>query len=164
MDFDLLVCTWNIRTLNRDGASAKLAKSLIKCGADIVQEMRWIGQGCKFQEDCNINYSCLAEKREFGCGFVVGQSLRHLMLGFTSVNEALAKIRIKAKIRNISLICAHTPTEVGAFYGCLLRKPGGSIRQMPGPRHHDCPRGFQCEGWARRYLWSHCQPPIDKFA
>ena len=26
MDYDLRVCNWNIRALNRDGASAKLAK------------------------------------------------------------------------------------------------------------------------------------------
>ena len=96
MDYDLRVCTWNIRTLNRDGASAKLAKTLIKCGADItaIQEMRWIGQGCKIRKNCNIYYSCHAEKREFGCGFVVKQSLRHLVLGFTPVNERLAKICI----------------------------------------------------------------------
>ena len=37
---------------NRDGASAKLAQTLIKCGADItaIQEMRWIRQGCKIRK------------------------------------------------------------------------------------------------------------------
>ena len=99
MDYDLRVCIWNIRTLNRDGASAQLAEILIECGADItaIQEIRRIGQGCKIQEDCNIYYSCHAEKREFRCwcGFVVDQSLRHLVLGFTPVNERLANIRIK---------------------------------------------------------------------
>ena len=73
--------------------------------------MRWIGQGCKIRKNCNIYYSCHAEKREFGCGFVVDQSLRHLVLGFTPVNERLAKIRIKAKFHNISLIYAHAPME-----------------------------------------------------
>ena len=94
MDYDLRVCTWNIRNLNRDRASAKLAESLIKCGADItdIQEMRWIGLGCKILKNCNIYYSCHAAMREFGC--VVDQSLRHLVLDFTPVNERLAKIRI----------------------------------------------------------------------
>ena len=61
MDYDLRVCTWNIRTLNRDGASAQLPKILIRCGADItaIQEMRWIGQGCKIKEYCNIYYSAM---------------------------------------------------------------------------------------------------------
>ena len=77
MGCDLRVCTWNSRTHNRDGASAQLAEFLIECGADItvIQEMRWSGQGCKIQDDCNIYYSCPAEKREFGCGFLVDQSL-----------------------------------------------------------------------------------------
>ena len=60
MDYDLRVCTWNIRTLNRDGASAKLAKTLIKFGADI-QEMRWIGQGYKIRKNCNIYYNSVAK-------------------------------------------------------------------------------------------------------
>ena len=48
--------------------SGKLPKTFIECGA-AIQEMRWIRQECKFQKDCNIYYSCHAEKREFGCGF-----------------------------------------------------------------------------------------------
>ena len=34
MDYDLRVCTWNIRTFNSDVASALLAKALIECQAD----------------------------------------------------------------------------------------------------------------------------------
>ena len=56
MNYLLRVCTWNIRTLNWYGASAQLAETFIECGADITarQEMRWIAQECKIQEDCNI--------------------------------------------------------------------------------------------------------------
>ena len=36
MNYDLLVCTWNSRILNKDGASAKLAETLTECGADIT--------------------------------------------------------------------------------------------------------------------------------
>ena len=46
------------------------------------------------------------------------------------------------------------------------REPKGPVRQMPDPRHQDCPREFQLKGRARRYLWSHCrtvQPPYDNF-
>ena len=91
MDCDLRVCTWNIRTLNWDRSSATLAETLIKCGADITanQEMRWIGQGCKIRKNCYIYYSCHAERRVFGYGFVVDQSLRHLVLGFTKHRNKL---------------------------------------------------------------------------
>ena len=58
MDYELRVCTWNIRTLNKNGAFAKLADPLIKFSADIttIQEMRWIGQGCKRQTHSDIYY------------------------------------------------------------------------------------------------------------
>ena len=85
---------------------------------------------CKIQKHCNIHYSCHAEKSEFGCGFVVDQSLRHLVSGFTSVNERVAKIRIKAKFYNISLICAHASTEEkdDVVKDDGLREPRGPVR------------------------------------
>ena len=84
MDCDLRVCTWNIRKLNRDRASATLAETLIKCGAHItaIWKMRRIGQASKRQEHYKIYYSGHAKNREFGCGFVVGKRLRHLVSGF----------------------------------------------------------------------------------
>ena len=63
------------------------------------------------KKNCNIYYCCHAEKREFGCGLVVDQSLLQLVSGFIPVNEKLAKICIKTKLHNISLICAQAPTE-----------------------------------------------------
>ena len=58
MDYDLRICTLNIRTLNREGASAQLAEALIECRADItvIQQMRWIGHGYESQAHCNIYY------------------------------------------------------------------------------------------------------------
>ena len=40
-DYDFRVCTWNIRTLNRDGVSNQLSEVLIECRGDIsvIQEM-----------------------------------------------------------------------------------------------------------------------------
>ena len=64
MDYDLRVCTWNIRNRNRDGASAKLAETLTECGADItaIQEMRWTRQGCKIRKYCNIYTTAAVRK------------------------------------------------------------------------------------------------------
>ena len=112
-DHDLRICTWNVRTLYRDGAHIQLVNVLNNYKADItaLQEIRWKGQGCCKMQSCDIYYSGHAEKRILGCGFAVGERLRNLVLQFTPVNERLATIRIRAKFFNISLICAHAPTE-----------------------------------------------------
>ncbi len=60
---------------------------------------------------CDIYYSGHIKERKFGIGFVVGERLRRRVLAFTPVDERLATIRIKARFFNISLICAHAPTE-----------------------------------------------------
>ena len=112
-DYDLQICTWNVRTLNGNGAIIQLADALKRARSDItaLQEMRWLGQGCVKKKDCDIYYSGHAEKRQFGCGFAVSRRLRHLVSRFTPVSERIATIRIKAKFFNISLICAHAPTN-----------------------------------------------------
>ncbi|XP_020806218.1 uncharacterized protein LOC110182509 [Drosophila serrata] len=92
--------------------------------------MRWIGQGCLKKKNCDIYYSCHPERHEFGCGFVVGARLRRRVSHFLPINERLATIRITAKFFNISLICAHAPTEEkddvtkDAFYAELDRAYG----------------------------------------
>ena len=73
--------------------------------------MRWTGQGCKRLASCDVYHSCHVDKHEFGCGFVVSKRLRHLVSGFTPVNERIVTIRIRATFYNISLICAHAPKE-----------------------------------------------------
>ncbi|XP_049304006.1 uncharacterized protein LOC125776321 [Bactrocera dorsalis] len=89
--------------------------------------MRWTGQGQRQVGPCDIYYSGYVKERRFGVGFVVGERLRRRVLSFTAVNERLATIRIKARFFNISLICAHAPTQEkddvtkDAFYECLER-------------------------------------------
>ncbi|XP_054085589.1 craniofacial development protein 2-like [Zeugodacus cucurbitae] len=112
-DYELRACTWNVRTLNWEGASVQLVDVLVRVKADItaIQEMRWTGQVRKKVGPCDINYSGHIKERKFGVGFVVGERLRRRVLAFTPVDERLATIRIKARFFNISLICAHAPTE-----------------------------------------------------
>ncbi|XP_073848775.1 uncharacterized protein [Musca autumnalis] len=113
-DHDLRICTWNVRTLYREGAVFALADVLEKYKVDItaIQEIRWIGKGVTTTPKGDaLYYSCHDVKHEFGCGFVVSRRLKHLVSSFTPVNERLAAIRIKAKFFNISFICAHAPTE-----------------------------------------------------
>ena len=93
-DYDLRI------GLHRVGASAQLANDLIKCRTDItaIQEMRWIGQGCKRLVSCNVYYSCYLDNHKFE--FVVNKRLQHLVY----VGE-------RNNFYNIRLICAQAPTE-----------------------------------------------------
>jgi len=105
-----------VRSLNRPRAAEQLAEALVRYKADItaIQEMRWDGPGKKRLKECDIYYGdCYRENKQrlFGCGFVVRGKLRENVLGFRHVSERLITIRIKAKLRNISLICVHAPTE-----------------------------------------------------
>ena len=54
---------------------------------------------------------------------MVDKRLRHLVSEFTPVNGRMATIRIRAKFYNVSLTCAHSPTEEkddkDAFYANL---------------------------------------------
>ena len=59
----------------------------------------------------DLYHSGHVKRREFECGVAVSQRLQHLVSNFTPYIETLAAIRFKAKYFNISIICAHTPTE-----------------------------------------------------
>ena len=76
-----------------------------------LQEMRIPGNGRLLRQSCDIFYSGYEKRHEFGCGFAVSKRLSYLVSRFTLFSERLAAIRVKAKYFNISLICAHAPTE-----------------------------------------------------
>ncbi|XP_049302044.1 craniofacial development protein 2-like [Bactrocera dorsalis] len=128
-DYELRACTWNIRSLNWEDAAAHLVDVLVKIKADVtaVQEMRWTGQEQRQVGPCGIYYSGHIKECKFGVGFVVGERLRRRVFSFTPENERLDTIHIKARFFNISLICAHAPTEEkddvtkDACYECLER-------------------------------------------
>ncbi|XP_051858036.1 uncharacterized protein LOC127565056 [Drosophila albomicans] len=93
-------------------ASIHLADALEKLKAVIRHPGNQMDrQGCSKRANCDIYYSCHAERREFGCGFVVSRRLRHHVSNFTPVSERLATNRVKARFFNLSIICAHAPTE-----------------------------------------------------
>ena len=111
-EHDLRICTWNVRTLYRSDADTQLEKVLSNYNADItaLQEMRWTGQGCTNLSSCDVYYSGHASRHEFRYGFVVGESLRHLVSKFTAVGERLAGIRINATYFYISVVDPYTDT------------------------------------------------------
>lgn len=102
-----------MRTLYRPGAIKELEDVLKKSKADItaIQEMRWIGEGIQKRRSCDVYFSCHEKHHLLGCGFVVGAKLRDHVIRWNPINERLCTIRVKGRFFNVSLICAHAPTE-----------------------------------------------------
>ncbi|EJU6350860.1 endonuclease/exonuclease/phosphatase family protein, partial [Salmonella enterica] len=116
MDNEIKVATWNTRTMWRPGATQDLKKVLEKYGVDItaLQEIRWKGKGeikDRSRHQCDLYYSCHPSKHEFGVGFAVRGKARYCVTRWTPINERLCMLRLKSKFYNISIICAHAPTE-----------------------------------------------------
>ncbi|XP_042906181.1 craniofacial development protein 2-like [Parasteatoda tepidariorum] len=105
--------TWNVRTLYRGGAVKKLTDVFLEYKLDVlaVQEMRWTGSGVMDKRNCSIYYSCHDRLHQFGTGFIVNKRIRDKVIEFKPVNERICRIRIKGRTHNISIICAHAPTE-----------------------------------------------------
>lgn len=112
-DNDLKIATWNVTSLNRPGALRTVDGQLEKYRVDIaaVQEIRWKGCGSRESRKYIVYYSCKPNECSFGTGFAVSKRLRGSVIGFKAVDERMCVLRIKGVIFNISLICAHAPTE-----------------------------------------------------
>jgi hypothetical protein len=76
-----------------------------------LQEIRWIGKGTMQKREWDLYYSCHETENIFGTGFLVNKKIKHLIIDFHAVSMRLCSIRTKGKFLNISIICAHAPTE-----------------------------------------------------
>lgn len=105
--------TWNLRTLYRGGALKNLIEIFTSYNMDLmaVQEIRWLGHSVLEKKNYSFYYSCHDSQHQFGTGFVVSKKIRERVIDFLPVNERLCKLRLKGKLQNISVICAHAPTE-----------------------------------------------------
>jgi len=70
-----LLANWNVRSLYRPGALAKIKDELNKYGIAIssVQEIRWSGSEIFDSGDFIVCYSANKERRQFGTGFLINK-------------------------------------------------------------------------------------------
>ncbi|XP_021937353.1 uncharacterized protein LOC110838457 [Zootermopsis nevadensis] len=103
---DMILATWNIGSLRKPGALARLKEELGKYIVDIaaVQDMRWNGGGIMGSGEYTVCYSGQITRAEFGTGFLVHRSIK-------TVNERMCTLRIRGRFFNSTLICVHAPTE-----------------------------------------------------
>ena len=94
MDNDFKMCTWNVRSLYRGGATQDLRRILTDYKAEItaLQEIRWLGKGeliDKSTYHCDVYYSCAPKNRELGVGFALRGKARNAVIRWEPVNERL---------------------------------------------------------------------------
>jgi hypothetical protein len=87
-------------------------------------------------------YCCQKSKHEFGCGFAVNSKIKHSVIDFKPITHRLCTLRVRKRFNNLSLTCAHAPTEErnehikDSFYEALntvaTRCPKNSIKILLG--------------------------------
>jgi exonuclease III len=109
---DMMLATWNVRSLYRLGAPAKLKDELNKYGiATIaVQEIRWSGSEIFDSGDFIVCYSGNKERRQFGTGFLINKKYKHLIMDYRPETDHICSLQIRGVFFNTT-ICVHAPTE-----------------------------------------------------
>jgi hypothetical protein len=107
-----MLATWNVRSLYRPGALAKLKKELKRYGIAIaaVQEIRLSGSEIFDSGDFIVCYSGKKERRQFGTGFVINKKYKHLIMNFSPETDRICSLLIRGVFFNTTIICVHAPT------------------------------------------------------
>ncbi|XP_022197016.2 craniofacial development protein 2-like [Nilaparvata lugens] len=111
---DLKLATWNVQTMLRPGKMMEIAEEMTKFDLDIValQEIRWQSQGRIEKQNFTMYYSGPETRTGlFGTGFIINKKLKKHILAFDPVSDGICKLRIKCRLRNITIISVHAPTE-----------------------------------------------------
>ena len=81
---DLIIGTWNIRTLYRGGALRNLIDVFVDYGIDLlaIQEIKWLGTGILDKRNIDCTIAVRKKTHHFGVGFIVSKRLRNAVIDF----------------------------------------------------------------------------------
>jgi hypothetical protein len=103
---DIVLATWNVRTLKRPGKLKEMDKYRIKIGA--LQERRWKGQGIIVSGNHILMYSG-GDTGSKGVGFLLHTSMKPNVINFTAINDRMCSMRLRAKFFNVTIFCGMHP-------------------------------------------------------
>ena len=108
---DLVLGTWNVRTLHAVGKLENASKEMEshKIGILGVGEMRWTGSGCIKKDSYMVLYSG-GEQHTEGVGMIISKKYTKAVMGFLPISRRVMVVKIEGKPFNLAIIQAYAPT------------------------------------------------------
>jgi hypothetical protein len=104
---DLVIATWNVRTMLKPGKMREIANEVLKYKIDTItlQEIRWQEQGRIDKPEYTVMYSDPNSRTgQLGTGFMVTKRIRKSILEFEAVIDRMCRIRVRGRVRNITIL------------------------------------------------------------
>jgi hypothetical protein len=109
---DILLGTWNVRSLYRAGSLMTVAKELPRYKLDLVGvQVRWNDGGTVRTGYYNFFYGKGNENHQLGIGFFVHQRLAPAVKRVEFLNDRVSYIVMRGRWNNIIALNVHAPSE-----------------------------------------------------